>query len=201
MHQLTSRQAQILRFIQDAIEENGYPPTLVDIARAFRFRSPNAAADHLKALARKGAVEVSEGLSRGIRLKTEPGLPLIGRVAAGSPILAEANVQARYRVDPALFKPRADYLLKVRGLSMRDAGILDGDLLAVHSTHEARSGQIVVARLQDEVTVKRLKRSGSQVQLLPANPDFKTIEVDTRREPFAIEGVAVGVIRTGNMTL
>jgi len=197
MDQLTSRQAQILRFIQDAIEENGYPPTLVEIARAFRFRSPNAAADHLKALARKGAVEVTEGLSRGIRLKAEPGLPLIGRVAAGSPILAEANVQARYRVDPALFKPRADYLLKVRGLSMRDAGILDGDLLAVHSTGEARSGQVVVARLQDEVTVKRLKRSGSRIQLLPENPDFKTIEVDSRRDALAIEGVAVGVIRNG----
>ena len=197
MHQLTSRQAQILRFIQDAIEENGYPPTLVDIARAFRFRSPNAAADHLKALARKGAVEVSEGLSRGIRLKTEPGLPLIGRVAAGSPILAEANVQARYRVDPALFKPRADYLLKVRGLSMRDAGILDGDLLAVHSTQEARSGQIVVARLRDEVTVKRFKRQGSLVQLLPENPDFEPIEVDLRRTLLAIEGVAVGIIRSG----
>ena len=197
MHQLTSRQAQILRFIQDAIEENGYPPTLVDIARAFRFRSPNAAADHLKALARKGAVEVSEGLSRGIRLKTEPGLPLIGRVAAGSPILAEANVQARYRVDPALFKPRADYLLKVRGLSMRDAGILDGDLLAVHSTQEARSGQIVVARLRDEVTVKRFKRQGSLVQLLPENPDFEPIEVDLRRTLLAIEGIAVGIIRSG----
>jgi len=199
MHQLTSRQAQILRFIQDAIEENGYPPTLVDIARAFRFRSPNAAADHLKALARKGAVEVSEGLSRGIRLKTEPGLPLIGRVAAGSPILAEANVQARYRVDPALFKPRADYLLKVRGLSMRDAGILDGDLLAVHSTHEARSGQIVVARLRDEVTVKRFKRQGSLVQLLPENPDFEPIEVDLRRTLLAIEGIAVGVIRKAQL--
>jgi repressor LexA len=197
MDQLTSRQAQILRFIQDAIEENGYPPTLVEIARAFRFRSPNAAADHLKALARKGAVEVTEGLSRGIRLKVEPGLPLIGRVAAGSPILAEANVQARYRVDPALFKPRADYLLKVRGLSMRDAGILDGDLLAVHATHEARSGQIVVARLHDEVTVKRYKRTGSRIQLLPENPDFKTIEVDQRRDALAIEGVAVGIIRSG----
>jgi repressor LexA len=197
MDQLTSRQAQILQFIQDAIEGNGFPPTLVEIARAFRFRSPNAAADHLKALARKGAVEVTEGLSRGIRLKTEPGLPLIGRVAAGSPILAEANVQARYRVDPALFKPRADYLLKVRGLSMRDAGILDGDLLAVHSTHEARSGQIVVARLHDEVTVKRFKRQGSRVQLLPENPDFEPIEVDLRRTPLAIEGVAVGIIRGG----
>jgi len=195
MEPLTRRQAQILRFIQDAIEENGYPPTLVEIARAFRFRSPNAAADHLKALARKGAVEVAEGLSRGIRLKTEPGLPLIGRVAAGSPILAEANVQARYRVDPALFKPRADYLLKVRGLSMRDAGILDGDLLAVHSTHEARSGQIVVARLHDEVTVKRLKRRGHQIELVAENPDYKSIVLDPRRDAVAIEGVAVGVIR------
>jgi len=195
MEPLTRRQAQILRFIQDAIEENGYPPTLVEIARAFRFRSPNAAADHLKALARKGAVEVTEGLSRGIRLKTEPGLPLIGRVAAGSPILAEANVQARYRVDQALFKPRADYLLKVRGLSMRDAGILDGDLLAVHSTHEARSGQIVVARLHDEVTVKRLKRRGHQIELVAENPDYKSIVLDPRRDAVAIEGIAVGVIR------
>ena len=140
------------------------------------------------------------GASRGIRLKAEQGLPLIGRVAAGSPILAEANVQARYRVDPALFKPRADYLLKVRGLSMRDAGILDGDLLAVHRTHEARSGQIVVARLHDEVTVKRYKRSGNRVQLLPENPDFKTIDVEMRREGFAIEGIAVGVIRNGKFS-
>ena len=197
MEPLTRRQAQILRFIQDAIEENGYPPTLVEIARAFRFRSPNAAADHLKALARKGAIEVTEGLSRGIRLKTEPGLPLIGRVAAGSPILAEANVQARYRVDPALFKPRADYLLKVRGLSMRDAGILDGDLLAVHSTQEARSGQIVVARLHDEVTVKRLKRRGHQIELAAETPDYQSIVLDPRRDALAIEGVAVGIIRSG----
>lgn len=197
MELLTRRQAQILRFIQDAIEENGYPPTLVEIARAFRFRSPNAAADHLKALARKGAVEVTEGLSRGIRLKVEQGLPLIGRVAAGSPILAEANVQARYRVDPALFKPRADYLLKVRGLSMRDAGILDGDLLAVHSTQEARSGQIVVARLHDEVTVKRLKRRGHQIELVAENPDYQSIVLDPRRDAVAIEGVAVGIIRSG----
>jgi len=197
MDPLTRRQAQILRFIQDAIEENGYPPTLVEIARAFRFRSPNAAADHLKALARKGAVEVTEGLSRGIRLKAEQGLPLIGRVAAGSPILAEANVQARYRVDPALFKPRADYLLKVRGLSMRDAGILDGDLLAVHHTGEARSGQIVVARLHDEVTVKRLRRRGHQIELVAENPDYKSIVLDPRRDALAIEGVAVGIIRSG----
>ena len=197
METLTRRQAQILKFLHDAAEENGYPPTLIEIARAFRFRSPNAAADHLKALARKGAIELTEGASRGITLTAAQGLPLVGRVAAGSPILAEANVQARYRVDPALFKPRADYLLKVRGTSMRDAGILDGDLVAVHRTGEARSGQIVVARLHDEVTVKRLKRSGSQVQLLPANPDFKPIEVDTRREAFVIEGIAVGVIRNG----
>ena len=197
MDPLTRRQAQILQFIQDATESNGFPPTLVEIAREFGFRSPNAAADHLKALARKGAVDVTEGLSRGIRLKADQGVPLIGRVAAGSPILAEANVQARYRVDSALFKPRADYLLKVRGASMRDAGILDGDLLAVHATHEARSGQIVVARLHDEVTVKRYKRSGSRVQLLPENPDFKAIEVDPRRDALAIEGIAVGIIRSG----
>ena len=197
MNPLTPRQAQILHFIQDAVEGNGFPPTLVEIARAFRFRSPNAAADHLKALERKGAIEMLAGASRGIRLKAEQGLPLIGRVAAGSPILAEANVQGRYRVDPALFKPRADYLLKVRGSSMRDAGILDGDLLAVHRTGEARSGQIVVARLHDEVTVKRYKRAGSRIQLLPENPDFKTIEVDPRRDALAIEGVAVGIIRSG----
>jgi repressor LexA len=160
------------------------------------FSSPNAAEKHLRTLERKGAIEI-DGSHRGIRLKTNPGLPLIGRVAAGSPILAEANVQARYRLDPALFKPRADYLLKVRGSSMRDAGILDGDLLAVHATQEARSGQIVVARLHDEVTVKRYKRNGSRIQLLPENPDFKTIEVDPRRDALAIEGVAVGIIRSG----
>ena len=200
MEPLTSRQAKILQVVKTAIEESGYPPTRAEICRAMGFSSPNAAEKHLRTLERKGAIAI-DGSHRGIRLKTDPGLPLIGRVAAGSPILAEANVQARYRVDPALFKPRADYLLKVRGLSMRDAGILDGDLLAVHATHEARSGQIVVARLHDEVTVKRYKRTGSRVQLLPENPDFKIIEVDPRRDALAIEGVAVGVIRTGNMTL
>ena len=197
MNPLTPRQAQILHFIQDAVEGNGFPPTLVEIARAFRFRSPNAAADHLKALERKGAIEMLAGASRGIRLKAEQGLPLIGRVAAGSPILAEANVQGRYRVDPALFKPRADYLLKVRGSSMRDAGILDGDLLAVHRTGEARSGQIVVARLHDEVTVKRLRRRGHQIELVAENPDYKSIVLDPRRDTLAIEGVAVGIIRSG----
>ena len=195
MEPLTPRQAKILQLVTDAIEADGYPPTRAEICRAMGFSSPNAAEKHLRVLERKGAIEMLAGASRGIRLKTDPSLPLIGRVAAGSPILAEANVQARYRVDPALFKPRADYLLKVRGLSMRDAGILDGDLLAVHRTGEARSGQIVVARLHDEVTVKRYKRIGNRVHLLPENSDFKTIEVDLRRTLLAIEGVAVGVIR------
>jgi len=197
MEPLTPRQAKILQLVTDAIETNGYPPTRAEICRVMGFSSPNAAEKHLRVLERKGAIEMLAGASRGIRLKVEQGLPLIGRVAAGSPILAEANIQARYRVAPALFKPRADYLLKVRGLSMRDAGILDGDLLAVHSTHEARSGQIVIARLRDEVTVKRFKRQGSRVLLLPENPDFEPIEVDLRRTPLAIEGVAVGIIRSG----
>ena len=196
MEELTRRQAQILAFIEDAIAD-GYPPTLAEIARHFGFRSPNAAVDHLHALARKGAIELVEGASRGIRLTADQGLPLIGRVAAGSPILSEANVQARYRIDAALFKPRADYLLKVRGMSMRDTGILDGDLVAVHRTPEARSGQLVVARLHDEVTVKRLQRRGQRVELIAENPDFKTIVVDLRRDAFVIEGVCVGVIRNG----
>jgi repressor LexA len=195
MDPLTSRQTKILQLVRDAIEADGYPPTRAEICRAMGFSSPNAAEKHLRTLERKGAIQI-DGSHRGIRLKTDAGLPLIGRVAAGSPILAEANVQARYRVDPALFKPRADYLLKVRGSSMRDAGILDGDLLAVHATHEARSGQIVVARLHDEVTVKRYKRTGSRIQLLPENPDFKPIEADPRRDALAIEGIAVGLIRS-----
>lgn len=197
MEQLTRRQTQILDFIRDAIEDNGYPPTLAEIAGHFGFRSHNAAADHLKALARKGALEVTEGASRGIRLTTEQGLPLVGRVAAGSPILSEANIQARYRIDPALFRPRADYLLKVRGMSMRDAGILDGDLIAVHHTHEARPGQIVVARLHDEVTIKRLQRRGHHAELVAENPDFKPIVLDLRRDALVIEGTCVGVIRNG----
>ena len=197
MEQPTRRQAQILDFIKDAIEGNGYPPTLAEIAGHFGFRSHNAAVDHLKALARKGAIELTEGASRGIRLTTEQGLPLIGRVAAGSPILSEANIQARYRLDPALFKPRADYLLKVRGMSMRDAGILDGDLVAVHRTHEARPGQIVVARLHDEVTIKRLQRRGRHVELVAENPDFKPIVLDLRRDALVIERTCGGVIRNG----
>ena len=161
------------------------------------FNSPNAAEEHLRTLERKGAIEMLAGASRGIRLTEAPGLPLIGRVAAGSPLLAVENIEMHCQLDPQLFKPRADYLLKVRGMSMRDAGILDGDLLAVHRAHEARSGQVVVARLHDEVTVKRFRRRGNQVQLLPENPDFKIIEVDLRRTPLAIEGIAVGVIRNG----
>ena len=148
-------------------------------------------------LERKGAIEIVKGSARGIRLKDGGGIPLIGRVAAGAPILAEEHIEAHYQVDPALFNPRADYLLKVRGMSMRDAGIHDGDLLAVHKTSEIRSGQIVVARLHDEVTVKRLRRRGAIIELLPENPEFEPIIVDTRREEFAIEGLGVGVIRAG----
>lgn len=194
---LTPRQQEILQLIRDAVSERGSPPTRAEIAQAFGFRSPNAAETHLRALARKGAISLDEGRARGIRLTEAPGIPLVGRVAAGNPILADAHLQGRYQVDPSMFSPRADYLLRVRGLSMRDAGILDGDLLAVHATPEARNGQIIVARLHDEVTVKRFKRTGSQVELLPENPDFSPIVVDTRREPLVIEGVMVGLIRNG----
>lgn len=192
---LTPRQAEILRLIVDHTEAHGFPPTRNEICRALGFRSPNAAEEHLQALARKGAIELTPGVSRGIRLKQQAGLPVIGQVAAGSPILAAEHVVGRYQLDAQLFRPHADYLLKVRGLSMRDEGILDGDLLAVHRTSECRSGQIVVARLGDEVTVKRLRKSGHRVELIPANPDFETIVVDTRREDLQIEGLAVGVIR------
>jgi len=202
---LTERQGEILRLIKELTEVSGFPPTRAEIAERMGFRSVNAAEQHLRALERKGALEISAGSSRGIKVRERGGpkvsrlleLPVIGRVAAGSPILAEAHVQARYQVDPNLFTPRADYLLKVRGLSMRDAGILEGDLLAVHRTQDAHSGQVVVARLADEVTVKRFKRRGNAIQLLPENPDFEPIEVDARDENFAIEGVAVGVIRAG----
>jgi repressor LexA len=195
MKELTPRQAEILQIIRDTIAETGFPPTRAEIARMLDFASPNAAEEHLRALERKGVIEILDGTARGLRLKEAAGLPLVGRVAAGSPILAEEHIVGRYAVDPHLFQPRADYLLKVRGMSMRDAGILDGDILAVHKTGEARSGQIVVARLHDEVTVKRLRRRGGTVELLPENPEFKTITVDTRETLFAIEGIAVGVIR------
>jgi len=199
MKELTPRQAEILQLIRDTIAETGFPPTRAEIARMLDFASPNAAEDHLRALERKGVIEILDGTARGLRLKEALGLPLVGRVAAGSPILAEEHIIGRYSVDPNLFRPRADYLLKVRGMSMRDAGILDGDMLVVHKTSEARSGQIVVARLHDEVTVKRLKRRGAQVELLPENPDFKPIAIDTRRDQFAIEGIAVGIIRSRSL--
>lgn len=205
MDNLTDRQTEILKLIRELTETTGYPPTRAEIARSMGFRSVNAAEQHLRALERKGVLEISSGASRGIRLRSRSTarlgrlleLPVVGRVAAGSPMLAEENVQARVQVDPNLFTPRADYLLRVRGLSMRDAGILEGDLLAVHRTAEARSGQMIVARIGDEVTVKRFRRRGHLVQLLPENPEFETIEVDLRRESFAIEGVAVGVVRNG----
>src|SRR5213079_1409522 len=194
MEPLTDRQAEILRLVRELTEVSGYPPTRAEIAERMGFRSVNAAEQHLRALERKGAIEISSGASRGLRVRdTRTG----GRVAAGAPILAEENLQGHYQVDPNLFTPRADYLLRVRGLSMRDAGILEGDLLAVHSTEEARSGQIVVARLGDEVTVKRLRRRGHAVQLEAENPEFAPIQVDLRRDALALEGIAVGVIRNG----
>jgi len=193
--ELTLKQQKILDFVRKTIEKTGFPPTRAEIAKAFRYSSPNAAEDHLRTLERKGALELTPGASRGIRLAEGLGLPLIGRVAAGSPILAEEHVERRCQVDPTLFQPRADYLLKVRGMSMRDAGILDGDLLAVHRTREARSGQIVVARVHDEVTVKRLRRRGSIAELLPENPEFKPIVLDLHHDELAIEGIGVGVIR------
>jgi repressor LexA len=202
---MTPRQGEILEFIQQSLRERGSPPTREEIARAFGFRSLNAAEQHLQALAKKGVIELVAGTSRGIRLKDavhtlreiaqEFGLPLIGRVAAGSPILAQENVVKHPAVDPRMFKPRADYLLEVRGMSMRDAGILDGDWLAVHKQAQARTGEIVVARIGDDVTVKRLRMRGARAELIAENPDYQPIIVDTRRETFAIEGLAVGVIR------
>jgi repressor LexA len=206
MEELTARQSEILKLVRELTEVSGYPPTRAEIAEKMGFRSVNAAEQHLRALEKKGAIDIEAGASRGIRMRdAKPSgklgrlleLPVIGRVAAGSPILAEEHVVDRYQVDPNLFTPRADYLLRVRGMSMRDAGILEGDLLAVHRTQEARSGQIVVARLAEEVTVKRWRRRGHLVQLEAENPEFKPIEVDLRNEPLVIEGIAVGVIRNG----
>jgi repressor LexA len=212
MRDLTPRQQEILSLIRQHIADTGFPPTRAEIATSLGFRSPNAAEEHLKALARKGVIELTSGASRGIRLKLLPDsdgtdmpsavqialtLPLVGRVAAGSPILAQEHVEASYAIDPKLFDQRPDYLLKVRGMSMRDAGILDGDLLAVRRAHEARNGQIVVARVGDEVTVKRLRRRGSTVELLPENPDYAPIVVDARSGDFALEGIGVGLLRSG----
>ncbi len=200
---LTARQRQILDWIRTHIDTTGMPPTRAEIARGLGFSTASSAEDHLQALARKGALDIVPGASRGLRLRDIPGmplqgtLPLVGRVAAGQPILATGHVEAHYRVDPALFTPRADYLLRVRGSSMQDAGILDGDLLAVHKADEARSGEIVVARLDDEVTVKRLRRKGRLVELVAENPAFAPIVVDPAQQAFAIEGIGVGLIRGG----
>lgn len=213
MIKLTARQEQILNLIKEAIENTGFPPTRAEIATELGFRSANAAEEHLQALARKGAIEIAPGTSRGIRLRDmhsggsprqmalphpslmQLSLPLVGRVAAGSPILAQEHIDATYSVDPSLFSAKPDYLLKVRGLSMRDAGILDGDLLAVKKIDSAKNGQIIVARLGDEVTVKRYRKNGSMIELLPENPDFDPIRVESGREDFALEGLAVGLLR------
>jgi len=198
MPELTARQQQILELIRSHLEEHGHPPTRAEIARQLGFRSANAAESHLRALARKGALELTPGASRGIRLHDEfgGGVPLVGRVAAGSPILAAENVERHYRLAADLFHLRADYLLRVHGESMRDAGILDGDLLAVHRAAEADNGRIVVARLEDEVTVKRFQRKGHRVELIAENPDYEPIRVDLRRQELVLEGLAVGVVRT-----
>lgn len=224
MLKLTARQEQILNLIKEAIDNTGFPPTRAEIAQELGFRSANAAEEHLQALARKGAIEISPGTSRGIRLVGQsaeakaaavPGaapsavpsfvppippnlmsLPLVGRVAAGSPILAQEHVEATYSVDPAMFSSKPDFLLKVRGWSMRDAGICDGDFLAVKKVDSAKNGQIVVARIGDEVTVKRYRKTGATIELLPENPDFSVITVDPRTDEFALEGLAVGLLRS-----
>ena len=198
MVKLTPRQQEILDFIKSTVEMLGAPPTREEIASAFGFASPNAAEDHLRALAKKGVIHLEPGSARGIRLVEQLGLPLIGHVAAGSPLLATEHVQGHLQVDPRLFSPKADFLLRVRGQSMIGIGMLDGDLLAVHKTSEARNGQVGVARIADDVTVKRLQRKGAMVELIAENPDFEPIVVDTRREALTIEGIAVGLIRGGH---
>lgn len=199
MSDLTPRQTQILRLIQEHIAESGMPPTRAEIAQQLGFRSANAAEEHLRALQRKGVIALIPGASRGIQLKDtmreQIGLPLIGRVAAGRPILAEEHIEGRYQIDPELFQPKPHYLLKVAGMSMRDAGILDGDLVAVHRTAEVRNRQIVVARLENDVTVKRYRQEGSIAWLLPENSDFEPIRVDLRQDSLIIEGIVVGVVR------
>ncbi|MCQ4286961.1 transcriptional repressor LexA [Pseudomonas stutzeri] len=201
MIKLTPRQSEILSFIKRCLEDNGYPPTRAEIAQELGFKSPNAAEEHLKALNKKGAIEMTPGASRGIRIPgfepaaEESGLPIIGRVAAGAPILAQQHIEESCQINPAFFHPKADYLLRVHGMSMRDIGIFDGDLLAVHTTREARNGQVVVARIDDEVTVKRFKREGDKVLLLAENPEFAPIEIDLEQQELVIEGLSVGVIR------
>ena len=192
--ELTARQAQILEAIRRHIAHHRRPPSQPELAQALGLASTNGIFKHLAALEKKGAIERDPGLARGIRLKDD-GIPLVGRVAAGSPMLAIENLLGHYPIDPSLFNPRADYLLQVRGLSMKDEGILDGDWLVVHRTHEAKNGQLVVARIGDDVTVKRLKVRGHKAELIPANPDFETLHLDLHRDRLAIEGIAVGVIR------
>jgi repressor LexA len=197
MIKLTTRQSEVLDFIKYYIEDTGYPPTRADIARELGFKSANASEEHLKALARKGAIEMIPGASRGIRLPDDEGIPIVGRVAAGEPILAEEHIEDYCEISPNFFRPKADYLLMVRGDSMKDCGILDGDLLAVHRTNNVNNGDIVVARIGDEVTVKRLKRHRSKflVSLLPENEEYEPIEVDLREEELIIEGLGVGILR------
>jgi repressor LexA len=221
MRDLTARQQEILDLIKKHIADTGFPPTRAEIANKLGFKSANAAEEHLKAIARKGMIELTSGTSRGIRLKFLPNgngpsaggigmgdeydthsavrvalsLPLIGRVAAGSPILAQEHVEASYALDPSLFSEKPDYLLKVRGMSMRDAGILDGDLLAVRRTQDARNGQIVVARVGSDVTVKRFRRKAGIIELIAENPDFQPIIIDERDQDFSLEGLAVGLVR------
>jgi repressor LexA len=193
--ELTLRQLEILEAIRSHMAEHRRPPSRPELAKSLGLASTNAVFKLLSALERKGAIEIAPGLARGIRIKGEGGLPLVGRVAAGSPMLALENLLGTYPVDPSLFNPRADYLLQVRGLSMKDEGILDGDWVVVHRTSQARSGQIVIARVGDDVTIKRLKLRGHKAELIPANPDFKTLYLDLHHDSLAIEGIAVGVIR------
>ena len=198
---LTARQAEILALIRRSVQQTGMPPTRQEIASALGFRSANAAEEHLRALARKGVIELLPGSSRGIRIAGDAasaaqGLPVVGRVAAGQPLLALEHIEDHCAVAPELFKPRADYLLRVAGMSMRDAGILDGDLLAVHAARTARNGQIVVARIDDEVTVKRFRQRGNRIVLLPENPDFEPIEIEAGSRELVIEGLGVGILRT-----
>ncbi len=203
MKALTPRQTEVFEIVKKHIEETGMPPTRAEIAKVLGFRSPNAAEEHLKALARKGRIEILAGTSRGIRLigqedeasNDDEGLPLIGQVAAGEPILAQEHVEAHYSVDPAMFTPAADFLLRVRGESMRNIGIMDGDLLAVHKTKSVSKGQVVVARVEDDVTVKRFEQKGHEILLHPENDEMETIRVDLNYQSVDIEGVAVGIIR------
>jgi repressor LexA len=202
MKALTQRQSEVFELVKKHMTDTGMPPTRAEIAKELGFRSPNAAEEHLKALARKGRIEILAGTSRGIRLlvddreaNNEVGLPLIGQVAAGEPILAQEHVEAHYNVDPSMFTPKADFLLRVRGESMRNIGIMDGDLLAVHKTKNISKGQVVVARVDDDVTVKRFEQQGSEILLHPENDDMETIRVDLNYQSVDIEGVAVGIIR------